>query len=146
LGPTRLHDRGDQVLQDEGVAADIPARFQADPGMDLADLGDGIQVGLVKAGGGDLVPMRELLVSGAGHFLRVGEEVHGLGPGLDFRVQRVQRQRQGGQQHRLQRAEPAEESFVHIRKGEAVVERVGIRHRRSPLEANGGSLRYSGGA
>ena len=57
-------DRLDQPFQDQGVAADIPARLQADPGVGLADAAHALDIGRVKGARGEQAPVSRLGVLG----------------------------------------------------------------------------------
>ncbi len=75
LGPSVGHDGLDQVIENDCVAADVPARLQADARMretDGADLGD---VAIVEVAGADGRPVIGLCALGPRHVGFVLEEV-----------------------------------------------------------------------
>ena len=57
LRPACLQDLADQLREQQGIAADIPARFEPDPGVDLADARDGRDIILVELSLGDPSPV-----------------------------------------------------------------------------------------
>ncbi len=79
------------MIEDEGVAADVPARLQADPGMGLADSVDVLEVLVAEVGIGDDAPVGPLAPLGALHLGFVPEHGPHLRLMADLVVERVQR-------------------------------------------------------
>jgi hypothetical protein len=107
LGPLLANDGPDQVVGDEGVAADVPARLQADARVGLADGADGPLIILGELGLGDDVPVGLLAPAGRGDVGIVPEVPAGLRRAPDLVVEA----RQGLGDFRLdQRAQGAQGS------------------------------------
>jgi hypothetical protein len=87
-------DRGNQAGDQEGVAADVEARLQAQAVVGLADAPDRGDVGLVEAALEDDLPVFELGVTGVLLDLGVGEEGRGLGEAVDVPVEALENDRQ----------------------------------------------------
>ena len=90
--------RLDQLAQQHAVAADVPARLQADAGVGAADGGDGAAIVLVDPPVDNGVPVSDLGGPGAGHMGVVMEEAPRFGGGADTVVKGVQGARRGGAQ------------------------------------------------
>ncbi|MNK89120.1 hypothetical protein D3C87_1091180 [compost metagenome] len=72
--PGALGDGAGQVGQDDAVAADVPARLQADAGVDMADGAHGLGVVGVGATVDDGVPVPHLRLAGGGDVRLFAEE------------------------------------------------------------------------
>jgi hypothetical protein len=94
LGPGLADDGLDQVVEDDGVAADVPARLQADAGMREADRAHFGHVALVEGAGADRRPVVDLGTLGPRHVRVVLEEALDLGRCAQALVELVEASRQ----------------------------------------------------
>jgi hypothetical protein len=72
--PLLFHEATDELRHDKRIAADIPARLQADAGMGAADGSNTIHIALVEIAARKIAPMFLLALLGVAHMGLVGEE------------------------------------------------------------------------
>src|SRR3954454_8986837 len=83
-----------QHREDEGVAADIPLRLQADPAVSQSDLPDRREVVIVETSGKKRYPVVELGRLGMTYPAVAGEEFHHLRVVPEMGIEGVQDRRQ----------------------------------------------------
>ncbi|MDR6869455.1 hypothetical protein J2Y55_000448 [Bosea sp. BE125] len=131
-GPARFQHAGDQFLQDQGIAANIPAWLQPDPGMDLADGGDGIDIGLVECAIRHSLPVALLSLLCAFDMLLAGEEAACLREGPGLAVKRLERAWQRPDDHLLDVAHALLRGCIELDEAEASGEVIGRVHLNIP--------------
>ena len=100
-----IEQRGDQLVDQEGVAADVPARLQAERAVGAPDLGDRGGIGLVERRLGDQRPVLHLPPAGVLHAGGRGEQLRHLRRTANVLIELVERARHAGLDHRLQLAQ-----------------------------------------
>ena len=121
-------DALDDGLQDQRIAADIPARLEAEAGMRAADRRDGIDIIRVELRRGDQLPMLDLAPLGALDMRLAGKEPCRLGRGTRLAVEGVERAVERGGDCRQRPQQRLALAGVEIDEPEAFIQllRLGI--------------------
>ena len=108
-----------QRFNDDAVAADIPARLEADLGVPETHPLGGFHIVLVELAGGDLLPMPDLARLGPADLRLVGKETGDLGHAHQLLVEQVHGSRQVSVEVALQLAEALQRRLVEADERQA---------------------------
>ena len=114
LGPGLGDDRLEQVFENDGVAADVPLRFEPDARVGEADRSHVVGEDPVELGGADRVPMPGLRALGASDMGLVAEEAPDLGGRAQLIVEEIERLRHFAVDNGLQAADAILGAGVHF--------------------------------
>nr|WP_197280806.1 hypothetical protein [Bosea vaviloviae] len=122
LGPAGDQHIGDDLLEDQRIATNIPARLKADAGMDLAHRGDGGDIVLVELAAGDAIPMRGLALLGGLDVLFAAEETLRLRRIPELRIEGFESPRQRGDDVVMDAVDLRSRLGIELHEGQAAVE------------------------
>ena len=136
-------DGAQQSGDDEAVAADVPARLEAEAVMGFADAGDRLDVAVVELAGDDVGPVLDLHLLGVPHHRLVGEEFLRLRRRGDADVEIVEHQRQNAGDQGLHFAQRGAHAFIDADEGQSGFKPAIIAHCGSSRPSRGRNQRVS---
>jgi len=120
------HDLLDQVVEHDGIAADIPPWLKTDPGMNLSDGTDIRDIVGVEVAAGDIAPVARLRAFGTVD-MRLGiEETADFGRLAKLRVELVEAEWQFPFDDRFQRADALQVALFDLHEFEAAFDRIAV--------------------
>ena len=110
----------DQFLDDQRIAANIPARRQADAGMNRSDAAHALIIFLVEPAAQNRLPMSHLRRFGAAHMIVVLEELRSFWRPCGTRIETIERRTDAFFQYRLRSRQNGTLALAHFAKFKAI--------------------------